>query len=161
MIDEKKPPRSAPLAACGVILAAMALVGLAHGYDRSRRSPEEAPATPDVGGAAAASNTPGSDPGSDSAGSDSAGSDSAGSDSAGSGNVARLLEGQPLDLNRATAEELELLPRIGPTLARRIIEDRERRGPFRSVGELTRVRGIGPRTLEGIVPLATASVTDP
>ena len=155
MNDEKKPPRSAPLAACGVILAAMALVGLAHGYDRSRRSPEEPHATPDVGGAAAASNTPGSDPGSDSAGSD------PGSDSAGSGNVARLLEGQPLDLNRATAEELELLPRIGPTLARRIIEDRERRGPFRSVGELTRVRGIGPRTLEGIVPLATASVTDP
>ena len=134
MTDEKKPSRSAPLAACGVILAALALVGLAHGYDRSRSPPEEPAhvAPPDAGAA-----------------------------DAGSGNVARLLEGQPLDLNRATAEELELLPRIGPTLARRIIEDRERRGPFRSVGELTRVRGIGPRTLEGIVPLATAQVTDP
>jgi competence ComEA-like helix-hairpin-helix protein len=52
-----------------------------------------------------------------------------------------------VDLNRAKAEELESLPRIGPTLAARIIEDRERRGPFASVEELARVRGIGPATV--------------
>jgi competence protein ComEA len=136
-MTDDKPPRStsAPLAACGAILAVLALVGLAHGYERSRSPPEPDPvalAPRDAGTA-----------------------------DVGTGNVARLLEGQPLDLNRASAEELELLPRIGPTLARRIIEDREQRGPFRSVHDLTRVRGIGPRTLEGLAPLATASFTEP
>jgi competence protein ComEA len=55
-----------------------------------------------------------------------------------------------VDLNRAGPEELESLPRIGPTLAGRIIEDRERRGPFASVEELARVRGIGPATIAAL-----------
>lgn len=57
-----------------------------------------------------------------------------------------------LDLNRATAAELELLPRIGPALAKRIIDDRAARGPFRSVDDLARVRGIGGRTVEQLRP---------
>jgi competence protein ComEA len=57
-------------------------------------------------------------------------------------------------VNRATVEELQLLPRIGPTLAARIIEERERGGPFRTLHDLTRVRGIGPRTVERLAPLA-------
>ncbi len=66
-----------------------------------------------------------------------------------------LRDGLTLDLNRATAAELELLPRVGPALARRVIEAR----PFASVDELVRVRGIGPRTLarlRGLVHVGAA-----
>jgi competence ComEA-like helix-hairpin-helix protein len=48
----------------------------------------------------------------------------------------------PIDPNSATAAELDRLPGIGPSLAARIVEERERR-PFTSVEDLTRVRGIG------------------
>lgn len=48
-----------------------------------------------------------------------------------------------LDLNTATAPQLEELPGIGPALAAAIIEERDRRGGFRSVNELRDVRGIG------------------
>lgn len=60
----------------------------------------------------------------------------------------------PLDLNRASQGELESLPGIGPTLAARILADREANGPFRSVQDLDRVVGVGPgllRRLEGRV----------
>lgn len=57
-----------------------------------------------------------------------------------------------IDPNRADATELERLPRVGPSLAARIIEDREANGPFRSGQDLGRVRGIGERMLEDIVP---------
>jgi len=50
-------------------------------------------------------------------------------------------------VNRATAAELEALPGIGPTLARAIVEERARGGPFRSVADLQRVPGIGPATV--------------
>lgn len=60
-----------------------------------------------------------------------------------------------IDLNTATAAELQLLKGIGPTLAARIIEDRETNGPFESVDALDRVRGIGPRTIENIADMAT------
>lgn len=63
-----------------------------------------------------------------------------------------LRDGEPLDVNRATPAELELLPRIGPAMAQRIVEAR----PFASVDDLTRVRGIGPRTLETLRPLVRA-----
>jgi competence ComEA-like helix-hairpin-helix protein len=53
----------------------------------------------------------------------------------------------PLDLNRATVAELEALPGIGPVLARRVAEHRERHGPFRSLDELSAVRGVGPRLM--------------
>ncbi|MDF3053644.1 MAG: Helix-hairpin-helix DNA-binding class 1 [Geminicoccaceae bacterium] len=48
-----------------------------------------------------------------------------------------------LNVNRATAVELEALPGIGPALARRIVADREARGPFATVQALDRVPGIG------------------
>jgi ethanolamine utilization protein EutM len=51
-----------------------------------------------------------------------------------------------LDLNSCTAEELDELPGIGPALARRIVEHRQKRGPFGSIGELSEVPGIS-RTL--------------
>jgi competence protein ComEA len=57
-----------------------------------------------------------------------------------------------LDPNAATAEALEALPAIGPTLARRIVEA-QADGPFRSPEDLqARVRGIGPATLARIKP---------
>ena len=55
-----------------------------------------------------------------------------------------------VDLNRAGAEELASLPRIGPALARRIVEDRAANGPYRSVSDLDRVRGVGPALLAAI-----------
>jgi competence protein ComEA len=55
-------------------------------------------------------------------------------------------------LNRATAEQLQELPGIGPVLAARIVEERHSHGPFRSVDELLRVRGIGPKTLAKVRP---------
>jgi competence protein ComEA len=48
-----------------------------------------------------------------------------------------------INVNTATTAELEELPGIGPTLAEAIVAERERRGGFRSVGELQDVRGIG------------------
>ena len=58
-----------------------------------------------------------------------------------------------LDLNAATASDLEGLPGIGPKMADRIIRYRESKGPFRSVDELNNVRGIGARTLEKLRPM--------
>ena len=58
----------------------------------------------------------------------------------------------PIDLNRASAEELEQLPGIGPVLAARIVELRRQRGRFHSVEELLDVHGIGPKRLEQIRP---------
>ena len=60
-----------------------------------------------------------------------------------------------LDLNRASAEELDRLPGLGPTLAQRIVEHRQRHGAFRYVDELRAVRGIGPRLLERLKPRLT------
>lgn len=62
-----------------------------------------------------------------------------------------------IDVNAAPAESLTMLPGIGPVLAERIVADREANGPFRSLDELDRVRGIGPRTIEKLRPLASAS----
>lgn len=59
-----------------------------------------------------------------------------------------------IDLNAASAAELESLPRIGPALARRIIEDRAEHGPFASLDDLDRVKGIGKRTIELLRPFA-------
>lgn len=61
-----------------------------------------------------------------------------------------------IDVNAAGAEELALLPGIGPSIAGRIVSDRDGRGPFASVDELRRVKGIGAATLERIRPFATA-----
>lgn len=68
-----------------------------------------------------------------------------------------LLSGTSLliDLNAADTATLELLPRIGPALARRIAEDRAARGPYRSVEDLDRVPGIGKRTIELLRPHVT------
>lgn len=63
----------------------------------------------------------------------------------------------PLDLNMASAAQLERLPGIGPVLAARIVVDRAEHGPFDSLRALDRVPGIGPATLRELDPLVTAS----
>ena len=62
-----------------------------------------------------------------------------------------------IDLNTAGVHELDLLPRIGPALAARIVEDRAAHGPFESIESLRRVRGIGPKTVEGLRSAAEVS----
>jgi competence protein ComEA len=56
-----------------------------------------------------------------------------------------LLFGGRIDLARADAAALEVLPRVGPTLAAAIVAERER-APFCALADLERVRGVGPRT---------------
>jgi competence protein ComEA len=65
--------------------------------------------------------------------------------------------GNPLDLNRATAQELEELPGIGEVLAARIVDYREAHGAYTSVDDLTNVDGISPRLLEQLRPLITVT----
>jgi competence protein ComEA len=59
----------------------------------------------------------------------------------------------PLDLNTATAEQLEALPGVGPATSKAILAYRASHGRFRSVTELLEVPGIGPAQLEAIRPL--------
>ena len=61
--------------------------------------------------------------------------------------------GSPIDLNSASALELESLPGIGPVTAGKIIAHREVNGPFATVDDVENVPGIGPKTLESIRPL--------
>lgn len=58
--------------------------------------------------------------------------------------------GRPIPLNRASAEDLDRLPGIGPGLAQRILEYRETRGGFSSLDDLKEVRGIKEKTFEKI-----------
>lgn len=57
-----------------------------------------------------------------------------------------------LDVNRATWIEWTLLEGIGEKLAHRIVADREENGPFASIEDVRRVKGIGPKTWEDIRP---------
>lgn len=65
------------------------------------------------------------------------------------------LAGQSIDMNSASPEELQRLPGIGPKLAQRIVQERDKRH-FGSVNDLRRVKGIGPKTLEKLRPFVSA-----
>ena len=60
----------------------------------------------------------------------------------------RQNQGFPVNVNRAGAERLMELPRIGPRMAQRIIEYREKHGPFKSKEDIMKIKGIGPKTYE-------------
>ena len=62
-----------------------------------------------------------------------------------------------VNLDTASAAEIEKLPGIGPALAERIIKDRESNGPFGCLAALDRVKGVGPALLARIDSLATFS----
>ena len=65
-----------------------------------------------------------------------------------------------VNVNTATAAEFQLLPRIGPSVAARIVEHREKNGAFKSLDDLMLVRGIGESTYEQLKPyLALAGAT--
>jgi competence protein ComEA len=62
-----------------------------------------------------------------------------------------------VNVNTATAEELEMLPGIGPSKARAILAARQEKGRFESLDELEGVKGIGLSTVEQLRPYATVS----
>lgn len=55
---------------------------------------------------------------------------------------------EPIDINRASAEELTRIPGIGEAMARRIIDFRDKEGPFRRVEDLMKVKGIGEKSFQ-------------
>ena len=60
----------------------------------------------------------------------------------------------PVDVNQASEEELQALPGIGPVLAKKIVDYRDKNGYFRTVQDLVKVKGIGPKLLlrwEGLI----------
>ena len=68
-----------------------------------------------------------------------------------------LASARQIDINTASAAELERLPGVGPTLARRIVESRDRDGPFNEPEELSRVKGIGPSTSRALHDYVTTT----
>jgi competence protein ComEA len=64
-----------------------------------------------------------------------------------------------LDLNRATAEELQNLPGIGPVLAQRVIDQRTAHGLFNTVDDLKDVKGIGKKRMDQLRPLVMVGMT--
>ena len=67
--------------------------------------------------------------------------------------VPALRPGGPVNVNTAGVDELDALPGVGEVIARRIVEERERNGPFHYPEDLMNVTGIGSRTLEKLLPL--------
>jgi competence protein ComEA len=53
-----------------------------------------------------------------------------------------------ININKASADELETLPKIGPSTAEKIIKYREENGPFKEISDLDNVKGIGAKTIE-------------
>ena len=59
-------------------------------------------------------------------------------------------DGERINVNKASAEELAKLQKVGPKFAVRIIEHRQKYGPFKLTEELMEIRGIGPHTYDKI-----------
>lgn len=65
----------------------------------------------------------------------------------------------PVDINKASAADLSKVPGIGPSLAKRIVDFREKNGAFGRVEDLVKVQGIGEKSLQRLSPYLTASKT--
>ncbi len=61
-------------------------------------------------------------------------------------------EAGQVNVNQAGIEQLVLLPRVGPSIAKRIVEFREENGPFKAVEDVMLVRGIGEKTFDLLKP---------
>ena len=68
---------------------------------------------------------------------------------------AALAHARRVDINAASAADLERLPEVGPGLAKRIVEYRAAHGPFAAPEALSRVKGIGPKKLKALAPYTT------
>jgi len=64
-----------------------------------------------------------------------------------------------VNINTASAQELKLLPRVGPALAQRIVDFRTANGPFKVPEEIARVKGIGDKTFALLQPYVTLTGT--
>jgi len=62
--------------------------------------------------------------------------------------VSLAQEAEKININKASAVELTQLKRIGPKLSQRIVEYREKHGPFERPDDIMLVKGIGPKTFE-------------
>jgi competence protein ComEA len=62
---------------------------------------------------------------------------------------------QPLDLNSATAEQLQQIPGIGPVMAQNIVKFREKSGPYKRVEDVLAIHGISKRVFAEIRPYLT------
>jgi competence protein ComEA len=63
----------------------------------------------------------------------------------------------PVNLNTATAAQLETLPGVGAATAKRILEHRQKNGPFKKVEELMNIKGIGEKSFLKLKPLVTVA----
>jgi competence protein ComEA len=70
-----------------------------------------------------------------------------------SSSISELTSGQRIDLNTSTLEQLNLLPGIGASKAKAIIDYREKNGRFEQIEQLMEVKGIGEKVLEKLKPL--------
>jgi competence protein ComEA len=61
----------------------------------------------------------------------------------------------PVNLNTATAAQLDALPGVGASTAQRIVEYRQKNGPFKKIEELMNVKGIGEKSFLKLKPLIT------
>lgn len=71
--------------------------------------------------------------------------------------VALAADAGKVNVNEASAEQLVLLPRVGPSIAARIVEFREENGEFAAPEDLMLVRGIGEKTFELLEPYVALS----
>ena len=79
------------------------------------------------------------------------------SQSSQSSSPAQLPAAAPLNLNTATVTELAKLPGIGPAVAARIVEHRQKNGGFKKIEELMNVKGIGEKTFLKLKSLVTVT----
>ena len=75
----------------------------------------------------------------------------------GSAKTAASSSGAPLNLNTATAAQLEDLPGVGASTAKRILEYRQKNGPFKKIEELMNIQGIGEKSFLKLKPLITVA----
>jgi len=64
-----------------------------------------------------------------------------------------------VNINTATVQELQLLPRVGPALAQRIVDFRTANGAFKAPEELARVKGIGEKSFAQLAPYVSVGGT--